>query len=152
VRSERSEATETSARALGVRVRSQAVRDLSDFAEAFEALAKDRVGAVVVLGDPLTIEHRTRIAQLALKKGLPTISATGVLTEAGGLMSYGANVPEMFRRAAGYVDRILKGVRPADLAVQQPTKLELVVNLKTAKALGLTIPQSILLRADEVIE
>jgi putative ABC transport system substrate-binding protein len=148
----RSEATETSARALGFRVRSQAVRDLNDIAEAFEALARDRVGAVVVVGDPLTVEHRTRIAQLALKKRLPTISATGMLTEAGGLMSYGANVPEMFRHAAVYVDKILKGARPADLAVQQPTKLELVVNLKTAKALGLTIPQSVLLRADEVIE
>ena len=96
-------------------------------------------------------DHRTRVAELAAKNRLPAVYGIRDHVEAGGLMAYSANVNEMFRRAATYVDKILKGTKPADLPVEQPTRFELVINLKTAKALGLTIPQSLLLRADEVI-
>jgi putative tryptophan/tyrosine transport system substrate-binding protein len=96
--------------------------------------------------------HRTKIAELAVKNHLPTISGETGYAQAGGFMNYGPNVAESWRRAASYVDKILKGAKPADLPIEQPTKFELVINLKTAKALGLTIPQSLLLRADQVIE
>jgi len=96
--------------------------------------------------------ERTRLATLALKAGLPTMSEFPESVEAGGLMSYAANTPDLMRRSAHYVDKILKGAKPADLPVEQPTKFELVINLKTAKAIGLTIPQSVLLRADELIQ
>jgi ABC-type uncharacterized transport system substrate-binding protein len=96
--------------------------------------------------------HRARLADLAVKNGLPSMSTQTQWVEAGGLMSYAASLPVLYRRAASYVDKILKGAKPADLPIEQPTKFELVINLKTAKALGLTIPQSLLLRADQVIE
>jgi putative tryptophan/tyrosine transport system substrate-binding protein len=119
---------------------------------AFETAVRSRAGAIVVFGDPLTFIHRTRIAELAAKHRLPALYLFRESVEAGGLMAYGPSFPDLGRRAATYVDKILKGAKPADLPVEQPTKFELVINLKTAQALGLTIPQSLLLRADQVIE
>jgi putative tryptophan/tyrosine transport system substrate-binding protein len=119
---------------------------------AFEAAVRERTGAIVVLGDPLVTVHRARIVGLAAKHRLPAIYLFRDAVEAGGLMAYGPNFRDLGRRAASYVDRVLKGTRPADLPVEQPTKFELVINLKTAKDLGLTIPQSVQLRADEVIQ
>ena len=114
-------------------------------------MTRERAGALIVLPDSLFAEAR-RIAELALKNRLPTMFGTGDSVEAGGLMSYGQNIPERFRRAATYVDKILKGAKPADLPVEQATKLELVINMKTAKALGLSIPRELALRVDRVIE
>ena len=105
-----------------------------------------------VAGDSLTYAHRQLIGELALKHRLPTLFLFRAHVEAGGLMSYGTDLLELYRRAGGYVDKILKGAKPADLPIEQPTKFELVINLKTAKTLGLTIPQALLLRADEVIQ
>jgi len=107
---------------------------------------------LITVEDPLTFTNRKRIADFAIGQQLPSLSGLSEFAAAGGLMSYGANQADLFRRAAGYVDKILKGAKPADLPVQQPTKFELVINLKTAKALGITIPPSLLARADEVIE
>jgi putative ABC transport system substrate-binding protein len=104
------------------------------------------------LDDPLFVAHRTRVADLAAKTRLPAIYGFREYVESGGLMSYGVNVPDLYKRAATYVDKIFKGTKPADLPVEQPMKFDLVINLKTAKALGLTIPQSILYRADKVIK
>ncbi len=119
---------------------------------AFAAMARDRAGAVLVLADPMTYFHRRRIAQLAATRRLPAMYGIRRHVEAGGLMSYWAHQAELYQRVASYVDRILKGAEPGDLPIEQPTKFELVINLMTAKALGLTIPQSLLLRADQVIE
>jgi putative tryptophan/tyrosine transport system substrate-binding protein len=105
----------------------------------------------MILGSPTLYEYQRRIGELVMKARLPAISAWRQLPESGGLMSYGTDVPEMFRRAAMFVDKILRGTSPANLPVEQPTKFELVINLKTAKALGLTIPPAVLARADEVI-
>jgi putative ABC transport system substrate-binding protein len=115
-------------------------------------MTKDRAGALLSLGSVLFFAERTRIAELAAQSRLPSMYWLKEFAEAGGLMTYGPNLRESFRRAATYVDRILKGAKPGDLPIEQPTKFELVINLKTAKALGLTIPQSLLLRADEVIQ
>jgi len=144
--------TEVAARALGVRLQLLEVRTSEELAGAFGAATRDRAGALIVLPDPMFLTHRTRIADLAAKSRLPAIYYDRDYVEAGGLMSYGANIADMYRRAATYVDKILKGAKPADLPVEQPTKFELVINLKTAKALGLTVPQSILIRADHVIQ
>jgi putative tryptophan/tyrosine transport system substrate-binding protein len=122
-----------------------------DIAPAFEAL-KGRAEALYVVGDALVITHRIRINTLALSARLPTIHVVREFVEAGGLMSYGPNFADRFRRAADYVDKILRGAKPGDVPVEQATKFDLVINLTTAKALGLTIPESFLLRADEVIE
>ena len=124
----------------------------SDFAGAFSAMTKERAGGVIVLGSPMLLAERSRIVELAAQSRVPAIYWLKEFAEAGGLMTYGINLHESFRRAAGYVDKILKGAKPADLPVEQPTKFELVINLKTAKALGLTIPPSVLGRADEVIQ
>ena len=122
-----------------------------DIAPIFEAL-KGRADALYVCGDPLVDTNRIRIIILATGMRLPTMSDFPEYVQAGGLMSYGPNFPDSFRRAAGYVDKILRGAKPGDLPVEQPTKFDLVINVTTAKALGLTIPESFLLRADEVIE
>ena len=119
---------------------------------AFETAVRSRAGAIMVLGDPLVFVHRARIAELAAKHRLPAMYLFRESVEAGGLMAYGPSFHDLGRRAASYVDKILKGAKPGDLPVEQPTKFELVINLKTAKALGLTIPQSLLQRADQVIE
>ena len=143
---------EDAARALGLRPQSLEVRGPNEIDKVFAAMVKEKAGAVVVLADSMLIDQRTRIASLAARHRLPTIAWPVDHAEAGALISYGPNVPDMFRRAATYVDKILKGAKPADLPVEQPTKFELIINLKTAKALGLTIPQSLLVRADQIIE
>jgi ABC-type uncharacterized transport system substrate-binding protein len=140
------------ARSLGVQLQVLEARGPKEIDSAFAAIATDRGGAVIVLVDSMLIDHRRRIVELAARRGLPTVSATIETAEGGGLMAYGPSVREMFRRAATYVDKILKGAKPGDLPIEQPTKFELVINLKTAKALGLTIPPSLLQRADQVIE
>jgi putative ABC transport system substrate-binding protein len=127
------------------------VRRPEEFGPAFSAVSRTRAQALYLNEDPLFTTHRTTLLKLASKARLPTVSGLRPYADEGGLMSYGANYEDMFRRSAGYVDRILNGAKPGDLPIEQPTKFELVVNLKTAKALGLTIPESILLRADEVI-
>ena len=126
------------------------VRTFDELEGAFDAMLRKRVGAVMVRG-PLFYVRRQQVADLALKHRLPAIHALKEYAKAGLLVTYGANLADLYRRAASYVDRILKGAKPGDLPVEQPTKFELVINLRTAKTLGLTIPQSLLLRADEVI-
>ena len=144
--------TQAAARSLGIELQLVDVRDPKEFESAFSAMAKARAGALSVLADPLFISQRKQIANLAMRSRLPSVFARGESAEAGGLMSYGPNQANMFRQAATYVNKILKGAKPADLPVEQATRFELVVNLKTAKALGVKIPQSILVRADKVIE
>jgi ABC-type uncharacterized transport system substrate-binding protein len=139
------------AQSLTVQVQAMEARAPDDLGAAFGAMAAERAGAVLILADGMFILHQERIADLVAKSRLPTICSRDMVNTVG-LMSYGASGPELFRRAATYVDKILKGAKPADLPIEQPTKYELVINLKTAKALGLTIPQSLLLRADEVIQ
>jgi len=141
---------EVAARTLGVDTKSVPVQDPSQFASAFEDA--HGVDALVQVDDPLLITHRRQLAELAVRSRLPAIAGLREYVDAGGLMSYGADHPDLYRRAATYIDKILKGAKPADLPIEQPSKFELVINLKTAKALGLTIPQSLLLRADQVIE
>jgi putative ABC transport system substrate-binding protein len=127
------------------------VRTPEDIAPAFSAVNRARAHALYVIEDPLFLVHRPTLFKMASNARLPTIHGNRKYVDAGGLMSYGANYGDLFRQSAGYVDKILKGATPGDLPIEQPTKFELVVNLKTAKALGITIPESILLRADEVI-
>ena len=143
---------EVAARSLKVQLHVLEARAPSDFAGAFSALTEDRAGGVLILTSSMFYAERTRIAELAARVRVPAIYSVKEFAEAGGLMTYGINLHESFRRAATYVDRILKGAKPADLPVEQPTKFELVINLKTAKALGLTVPPSLLARADEVIQ
>ena len=128
------------------------VRSAGEFDGAFQAMATTHVGGLIVIVDPLTLRHRERIVRLAAQTRLPTIYGFSEFARSGGLMAYGPCVPDQARRAATYVDKILKGAKPADLPVQQPTTYELVINLKTAKTLGLAIPQTLLLRTDQVIE
>jgi putative ABC transport system substrate-binding protein len=142
---------QAAARALGLEVATSEIRRAEDIVPAFGAL-KGRAEALYVASDPLLYANRVRINTLALGARLPTMHGTREYVEAGGLMSYGANFPDLFRRAGDYVDKILRGAKPADLPVEQPTKFDLVVNLITAMVLGLTIPPSVLARADEVIE
>jgi ABC-type uncharacterized transport system substrate-binding protein len=124
----------------------------SDLNAALSGIVRERAGALFVFDDVLMMTHKTQILNSAAKVRLPVISQYAELTEAGGLMAYGPDVSDMYRRAATYVDKILKGTRPADLPIEQPTKVQLVINLKTAKALGLTIPQTLLLQADQSIQ
>ena len=142
---------ETAARTLGLEVIRLEIRRAEDIAPAFETL-KGRAEALYVVGDAQVTTHRIRINTLALAARVPTMHVVRELVEAGGLMSYGSNFADLFRRAADYVDKILRGTKPGEIPVEQPTKFNLVINLTTAKALGLTIPESFLLRADEVIE
>jgi putative ABC transport system substrate-binding protein len=137
---------------LGIEVQSLEVRQPDDFDGAFETVRRQHPDALMTVEDPLTINHRKRIADFAIGELLPTLQGFREFVAAGALMSYGANVIDLARRAAGYVDKILKGANPADLPVEQPTKFDLVINLTTAKTLGLTVPPSLLARADEVIE
>ncbi len=137
---------------LGVRVSEVGVEGPIGFENAFATITKEGVNALVVFSDPLTHMNQDRIISFAATRRLPAMFGDRAFADVGGLISYGPNYPEMFRRGAYYVDRILRGTRPADLPVEQPTKFELVINLKTAKALGLTIPPSLLLRADELIQ
>ncbi|MBI4610419.1 MAG: ABC transporter substrate-binding protein [Candidatus Rokubacteria bacterium] len=144
---------EAAARALGMQLQSVEARRPKDFDGAFSAMGKARVDALFVLADgTVFLQHRAMIADLAARRRLPAMYARREHVEAGGLIAYGADRRELFRRLAVYVDKILKGAKPADLPVEQPTKFELIINLKTAKALGLTIPQSVLFRADHVIQ
>jgi putative tryptophan/tyrosine transport system substrate-binding protein len=142
---------QAASRALGLEVNPFDIRRAEDIALAFEAL-KGHAEALYVVADPLASTNRIRINTLALGVRLPTMHTVREFVEAGGLMSYGSNWPSQFRRAADFVDKILRGAKPADLPVEQPTKFDLVVNLTTAKALGLTVPPTVLARADEVIE
>ena len=142
---------QASARKLGLGVTTSEIWRAEDIAPAFDAL-KGHADALYVCTDPLVNTHRIRINILALAARLPTIHSLREYVEAGGLMSYGPNIPDLLRRAADFVDKILHGARPADIPVEQPTKFDLVINLTTAKALGLTIPESLLARATEVIE
>jgi putative ABC transport system substrate-binding protein len=140
------------ARELGMQLHALEVRTHDDLDGAFEGATKARDGAVVILPGVFAVANRERIAQLAIRHRLPSISHLSAFVDAGGLMAYGPDRADLFRRAATYVDKILKGAKPAELPVEQPTKFDLVINLKTAKALGITIPPSLLLRADHVIE
>ena len=139
------------ARSLGLPLLLVEARGSGDFDGAFAAMAKERVGALFVVTDPAFIPHRARLAELTTKNRLPSIFTQREDAEAGALMSYGPSLSDIYRRAATYVDKILKGAKPADLPVEQPTKFELVINLKTARAIGLTLPQSLVRRADEII-
>jgi putative ABC transport system substrate-binding protein len=137
---------------LGVQLQLLEARGPNEFDGAFAAMAKERVGALLVVSDVIFNDHRTRLADLAARSRLPAAYGVRESVEAGGLMSYGTSFLDLHRRSAAYVDKILKGAKPADLPVEQPTKFELVINLKTAKALGLEVPPTLLARADEVIE
>jgi putative ABC transport system substrate-binding protein len=142
---------ETAARALRVQLQSLEVRRPDDFQNAFQAASKSRADAFIVSTSGIVNSHRALIVDLAIKTRLPAMYTNSVFVPAGGLMSYGADIPDQFRRAATYVDKILKGTKPAGLPVQQPMKFELVINLRTAKQIGLTIPPNVLARADRVI-
>jgi ABC-type uncharacterized transport system substrate-binding protein len=145
-------AADVAARQLGVQLHLMEARGPEAFDGAFTAMTRAHADALLVLGGNITFEHRRRLAELAATRRLPTMHNVRPFVEAGGLMAYGPSSRDLRRRAAVYVDKILKGAKPADLPVEQPTKFELIINLKTAKALGLTIPQSILFLADQVIQ
>jgi ABC-type uncharacterized transport system substrate-binding protein len=144
--------TEAAARPLGVHLRLAAVHGPDELDRAFSTIAGERADALLVIASPMLFSQRRRIVDLATEHRLPSMSMGREFVELGGLISYGANITDLHRRVTTYVDKILKGAKPADLPVEQPTKFELVINLTTAKALSLTIPESFLLRADEVIE
>ncbi len=144
--------TKVAAKALGVRLQPLEVRGPQDLESAFQAATRGRAGALIALDDSLFYGERTRVVALAAKSRLPAMYGFREFVDAGGLMAYAVNQADLWRRAAILVDKILKGAKPADLPVEQPTRFELVINMKTAKALGLTFPQSILIRADQVIQ
>jgi putative ABC transport system substrate-binding protein len=144
--------TENVARALGLSTRTFEVRSIDELPRAFSAMIEWQASGVSTLNDALLFSQRERIVKLASDNNLATVHPEAEFPEAGGLLSYGPSLPDLFRRAASYVDKILRGAKPADLPVEQPTKFDLVINLKTAKALGLTVPLSLLARADEMIE
>ncbi len=153
LRSVRNEQLQVAAESLRVQLQVQYVREAHDMEGAFSAMTRQGAGAVIALpGDPMFYAERRRIADLAIKSRLPVMCDAKESVEAGCLLFYGASAPDLMRRSAVYVDKILKGAKPADLPVEQPTRFELVINMKTAKALGLTIPRSVLIRADEVIQ
>jgi putative ABC transport system substrate-binding protein len=144
--------TEAAAMSFGLRLNVLEVRSPEELNDAFIALKKDRPDALAVLLDTVILDHRRRVAQLAAEARLPAIYEVRELVDAGGLMSYGTNFAERYHRAATFVDKILKGAKPADLPVEQPTKFEFIINLKAAKQIGLTIPPNVLARADKVIK
>jgi putative ABC transport system substrate-binding protein len=144
--------TQAAAKKLSIHLEPLEVRSPDDFDTAFSSSVAQRVEAIIAVEDPLTFGHRKLIAEFSTKNRVPGIYGLREFVDSGGFLAYGANVAELYRRAAGYVDKILKGAKPADLPVEQPTKFELVINLKTAKALGITVPLTLLARADEVIE
>ena len=146
------EEADVAARALGVRSQFVEARGPADFDKAFSDMTRAPAGALTVLGSAMFFNERRRLVDLAAKHRLPTVYSSREFVDAGGLMAYGPNFADSLRRTAGYVDKILKGTKPGDLPVERPTKFELVINLKTAKALGLTLPPSLLQRADQVIE
>ena len=143
--------TERAARACGITLQTVQVRDPSEFDTAFVALTRERLDGLMVWSGPVLLRHRARIVELVAQSRLPTIYSLRESVDAGGLMAYGPSLPDRFRRAATYVDKSLKGTKPADLPVEQPIKFELVINLKTAQARGITIPPTLLFQADEVI-
>ncbi len=143
---------ESAAGSLGLRPRAVGVRRPDELDGAFATMARERVDALVILPDTIFLTQRARLAELAVKSRLPAMAGLREYVDAGGLMAYGASLPDLFRRAALVVAKLLRGAKPADLPIEQPTKFELVVNMKTAKALGITFPPSILIRADQVIE
>jgi putative ABC transport system substrate-binding protein len=145
-------AMEAAARTLGVTLQVAEIRTLDGVEGAFRTMARGRAEALVIQGGPLTWARRQQIADLALRHRLPSTHSLREYAQAGVLLTYGPSITDLYRRAAGYVDKLLKGAKPADLPVEQPTTFELVINLRTAKALGLTIPASVLARADEVIQ
>jgi putative ABC transport system substrate-binding protein len=144
--------TEAAAKTAGLTIHRVSVSTAAGLEAAFATMVRGRAGALIVVGTARLFSYRKRIGELAVKQRLPTVHGTREYVEAEGLLSYGTDYPDLFRRAATFVDKILKGAKPADLPMEQPMKFELVINLKTAKALGLTIPQSLLGRADEVIQ
>jgi putative ABC transport system substrate-binding protein len=144
--------TEIAAKALGLQRQIVEVEDPRDFEKAFAAIKRGRSDAILVPADPLFFQHRVRLADLAARSRLPAMWGLRGHAEAGGLLAYSPNTSDLARRAATYVDKILRGAKPAELAVEQPTRFELVINMRTAKALGVTIPSPLLLRADQVIE
>ena len=144
--------TEAAAKPAGLTILSVPVRSPAEIEAAFATLVRDRAGALIIVPSPAIFSHRKQLVELAMKHRLPTVVGSREYVEAGGLASYGPDYPDQFRHAAAHVDKILKGANPGDLPIEQPTKFELVINLKTAKALGLTIPPSLLQRADQVIE
>ncbi len=143
---------ESAARSLGLRIQRVEAHGPEDFERAFATMTRERAEALLVANDTTFLVNRVRVAELALKSRLPTMNYYREMVDAGGLMAYAVNMAGFTPRAAAYVDKILKGAKPADLAVEQPTKFELVINLKTAKAIGITIPPSVLARADELIQ
>jgi putative ABC transport system substrate-binding protein len=146
------QATEEAGRVLKLQLQPLEARGLADIERAFTTMARERAEALLVLGSAVIFEHRRRLAELAAKSRRPALYPHSGFVEPGGLMSYGPDFPDLYRRAAVYVDKILKGTKAADLPVEQPTKFELVINLKTAKQIGLTIPPNVLARADKVIK
>ena len=144
--------TEAGTKRLGIRPQILEARSLDDLEDAFRAATKEQANALIVLADALFFAQRGRLGNLGIKHRLPAMFDDAQSVDAGGLVSYGASLTDLFRRAAGYVDKILKGARPADIPVEQPMKFELIVNLKTAKQIGLTIPPNVLVRADKVIK
>ena len=143
---------QTGAGTLGVQLQLMEVREAAEFDRAFSAMTRERSDALIVLPSPMLFSERRHIVDLATRYRLPSVAMAREFVELGGLMSYGASLRDLFRRAGFYVDKILQGTKPADLPVQQPTKYELVINLKTAKALGIAVPDTLLVAADEVIE
>jgi putative ABC transport system substrate-binding protein len=146
------EATKVAARTMSLRLQSVEVRGPDDFQSALAAMTRARPEALLILADPLILAYRTQIVDFAARRRLPTMHPFRESVEVGGLMAYSVDLPDMYRRAATYVDKILRGAKPADLPIEQPTKFEFVINMKAAQVLGLAIPQSILLRADRVVE
>ncbi len=144
--------TQAAARQLGIELVLRVIEKADELPKTYAEFERERAQALVVQVSPLTIEYRTKVVELARRHRLPDMYEIRAFADAGGLVSYGPDIADGYRRAATFVDKILRGARPGDLAIEQPSKFELVINLKTAKALGITIPQSILVRADEVIQ